>query len=164
MPSHILIGPMGVGKSTVGAELAKALNTPFIDTDRVIEERSGKSVSDIFIEDGETAFRAKEEDVLIETLKNDGVLALGGGACVSERAQDALRKSGAQIIFLDISLAEVSKRVGFDQARPLLALNPRTKWQELMEKRRSIYESLASKHILVDGKSVSDIVSEIGGV
>ena len=67
------------------------------------------------------------------------------------------------VIFLDISLKEVSSRVGFDSARPLLAINPRSQWQNLMEARRPIYQRLADITILVDGKSVDAIVEEIVG-
>lgn len=161
MAQILVIGPMGVGKTTIGKAVAKRLNLPFIDTDHVVEKSVGKTVADIFIEDGEPFFREKEESALAQALSTDGVVALGGGACVAEESQAAIRKSGARVIFLDISLSEVSKRIGFDKARPLLAINPRSKWQELMNVRRPIYESLADKIILVDGKKISQIVDEV---
>ena len=161
MASYILIGPMGVGKTTIGRALAQRLALDFIDSDHIIEERQGKSISEIFIEDGEEAFRRLERDVVLAVIDKPGVVALGGGACLSAQAQEAIAASGAEVIFLDISLAEVSKRVGFDKARPLLAINPRSKWQELMAARRPLYEKLATLQIMVDGKSKSEIVDEI---
>jgi len=152
---------MGVGKTTIGRLLAQKIGSRSIDTDSLIEEREKKSIGDIFVEDGEAYFRNLEQEILESSMKTEGVLSLGGGACLSQRAQDLLRASGSPIIFLDISLAEVSKRVGFDKARPLLAINPRSKWQELMDQRRPIYESLADIHIVVDGLSKSEIVSRI---
>lgn len=161
MASYILIGPMGVGKTTIGRTLAQRLTLDFIDSDQIIEKRQGKSISEIFIEDGEAAFRNVEREVVLAAIDQPGVVALGGGACLTSEAQAAISASGAEVIFLDISLSEVSKRVGFDKARPLLAINPRSKWQELMAVRRPLYEKLATHQIVVDGKTKSEIVEEI---
>ena len=154
---------MGVGKTSVGQALAHRLNSTFTDTDLMVEERTGRTISEIFVEDGEPAFRKLEGDALRDALKTDGVLALGGGACTSSEAQGLIQGAKAIVIFLDISLKEVSSRVGFDSARPLLAINPRSQWQNLMEARRPIYQRLADITILVDGKSVDAIVEEIVG-
>jgi shikimate kinase len=103
-----------------------------------------------------------EKIILRTALLEDGaVLSLGGGACVSLDAQSALRASGAFIVYLKISLSQVSSRVGFNQGRPLLMGNPRAQWQSLMNERAPIYEGLASYVVEVDNKSVSDIVDEI---
>ena len=161
-PRIILIGPMGSGKTTVGNALATDLGSHFRDTDEMIVAQSGREISDIFIEDGEEAFRALEKIILRTALLEDGaVLSLGGGACVSLDAQSALRASGAFIVYLKISLSQVSSRVGFNQGRPLLMGNPRAQWQSLMNVRAPIYEGLASYVVEVDNKSVSDIVDEI---
>lgn len=161
-PKIILIGPMGSGKSTVGESLAGSLSLHFRDTDEMIVAQSGREISDIFIEDGEEAFRTLEKIVLRTALLEDGaVLSLGGGACTSIDAQSALRASGAFIVYLKISLSQVSARVGFNQGRPLLMGNPRAQWQSLMNERAPIYEGLASYICEVDSKSVEEIVSEI---
>ena len=160
-PRLILIGPMGVGKSTLGMELAHRLGTSFLDTDEMVEGEAKKSVSEIFLDEGEERFRELESDALAQALDSDGIVALGGGACVAESAQAQLRNTKAPIVFLNISLSAISSRVGFDKARPLLAINPRSKWQELMEKRRPIYEGLATTTITVDGRTVDDLVTEI---
>lgn len=158
-PRVILIGPMGSGKTTVGKRLADYLGIPFRDTDHVIEEKSGKSVSDIFLEDGEDEFRVLEKKVLREELlTDDTVLALGGGAPISMDAQSALRAIASPVIYLDISLATVAPRIGFNRDRPLLLNNPRGQWQTLMEARRPIYESIADTIIDVNQKSESEIV------
>ena len=159
-PRVILIGPMGSGKTTIGQLLASELEIPFRDTDHVIEERASKSVSDIFLEDGEDEFRILEKKVLRdELLSDDTVLALGGGAPISMDAQSALRAIASPVIYLDISLATVAPRIGFNRDRPLLLHNPRGQWQTLMEARRPIYESIADSIIDVNEKSESEIVS-----
>jgi len=159
-PRVILIGPMGSGKTTVGKLVAEKLQIPFRDTDQVIEETTGKSVSDIFLEDGEDEFRAIEKKVLKDELLADGaVLALGGGAPISIDAQSALRAIASPVIYLDISLAAVAPRIGFNRDRPLLLHNPRGQWQTLMEARRPIYESIADLVIDVNDKTEAEIVS-----
>lgn len=161
-PRVILIGPMGSGKTTIGQLVAERLDIPFRDTDQVIEENSGRTVSDIFLEDGEEAFRVLEKAVLRSELLSDGtVLALGGGAPISIDAQSALRAIASPVIYLDISLATVAPRIGFNRDRPLLLHNPRGQWQTLMEARRPIYESIADTVIDVNTKTEIDIVDEI---
>ncbi len=159
-PRVILIGPMGSGKTTIGQLLASQLGIPFRDTDHVIEEKAGKSVSDIFLEDGEDEFRILEKKVLRDELLSDNtVLALGGGAPISMDAQSALRAIASPVVYLDVSLATVAPRIGFNRDRPLLLHNPRGQWQILMEARRPIYESIADSVIDANEKSESEIVS-----
>ena len=158
----ILIGPPGAGKSTIGYSLSKKLKVNFADTDALIEVKLDKKISDIFVDLGEPVFRTEELIVLSEVLKSDnGVVSLGGGAPISPEAQELLRKSGATVIFLDISLGKAAARVGFNRDRPLLLGNPRAQWNELMTSRRPIYESLASAVITVDDRSVNEICEEI---
>ena len=163
-PRAIFIGPMGSGKSTIGKAVAGALGLPFRDTDSIIEEREEMPVSQIFIDKGEDYFRAVEKKVLRDEILNDGsILALGGGAPISVDAQSALKVSSAPVIYLDISLASVAPRIGFNRDRPLLLHNPRGQWQTLMEVRRPIYESIANVVIDVNGKSQKQIVEEALG-
>ena len=161
-PRIVLIGPMGAGKSTVGAQLARELSIDFADTDQLIEADQGKSVYEIFIEDGEPHFRLVEESIVIDALRDEsGVLSLGGGAVMNDEVQKSLRGSKATRIFLDISLAAVASRVGFDTARPLLMVNPRQKWSELMNSRRPTYEALADLTIDVSELSLEEVISRI---
>jgi shikimate kinase len=151
---------MGSGKTTIGSLLAEKLGLSFRDTDHLIEEQEEKTVSQIFLDQGEDAFRAIEKRVLREELLTDGtVLSLGGGAPISMDAQSALRAIASHIIFLDISLSTVAPRIGFNRDRPLLLNNPRGQWQTLMEARRPIYEAIADATINVDDKSEEEIVT-----
>ena len=160
--SIILIGPPGSGKSTIGRDISRKLNMRFTDTDDLIEARTGTSISQIFIDKGEPWFRELEKEVLKEELaKVNGVLSLGGGAPLSDLAQDLLRKSESAVVYLDVSLATAAPRVGFNRDRPLLMNNPRGTWQELMDKRRPIYEALATHIVKVDDRAPKDIVDEI---
>jgi len=158
----ILIGPPGAGKSTIGHSLAKKIKVKFADTDALIEARLDKKISDIFVDLGEPFFRAEELIVLAQVLQSDyGVISLGGGAPISAEAQELIRSSGATVIFLDISLGKAAARVGFNRDRPLLLGNPRAQWNELMNSRRPIYESLATAVVPVDDRSVNEICADI---
>lgn len=162
MKRVVLIGAPGSGKSTVGPALAKVLALDFIDTDQLIEEREGKAITDIFVVDGEPHFRAVELETLKHVLTlNDVVISLGGGAPISDQAQQLINSSESTVIFLDVSLATAAPRVGFNRDRPLLLGNPRAQWQALSDKRRPIYEALADVSIKVDDMSVEAITSEI---
>lgn len=158
----VLIGAPGSGKSTVGAALSRKLVLDFVDTDQLIEVREGKTITDIFVVDGEPYFRAVELETLRQVLKmSNVVISLGGGAPISEQAQQELRSSDSMVIFLDVSLATAAPRVGFNRDRPLLLGNPRAQWQALSDKRRPIYEALADVSIKVDDMSVDEIASAI---
>ena len=162
MKRVVLIGAPGSGKSTVGAALAKVLALDFVDTDLLIEEREGKAITDIFVVDGEPHFRAVELETLKHVLTlNDVVISLGGGAPISDHAQQLINSSESTVVFLDVSLATAAPRVGFNRDRPLLLGNPRAQWQALSDKRRPIYEALADVSIKVDDMSVEAIISEI---
>jgi len=162
MLSAILIGPPGSGKSSVGKSLAQRMGVEFSDTDTIIENKCNKSISDIFVESGEPYFREIERTVVLDRLEHgEGVLSLGGGSVLDEQAQSALRTSPTPIVFLDVSLASASPRVGFNRDRPLLVGNPRAKWQELMNARRPIYEELATFTVSTDDLTPSQVSSKI---
>lgn len=162
MLSAILIGPPGSGKSSVGKSLAQRMSVEFSDTDTIIEKKWNKSISDIFVESGEPYFREIERAVVLDRLeKGVGVLSLGGGSVLDQQAQSALRNNRTPIVFLDVSLASASPRVGFNRDRPLLVGNPRAKWQELMNARRPIYEELATFTVSTDDLTPSQVSSKI---
>ena len=163
----ILIGPPGAGKSTVGGLLAREWGVRFLDTDSLVEESAGKKVSQIFIEDGERKFRELEEEIVLRSIEEEAsdvsrpvVLALGGGSVLSERVQKSLT-GRRDVLFLDVSLSNAAPRVGFNRERPLLLINPRQQWQELMNQRRPIYQALAAQRIDTNEKSPQEIVQEI---
>lgn len=160
--SIILIGPPGAGKSTIGKQLARSLNRSFTDTDDIIEARTGSTISQIFIDQGEPWFRELEVEVVLKAVTEiDGVLSLGGGAPLSQPAQELLQSISTPIVFLDVSLATAAPRVGFNRDRPLLLNNPRAAWQSLMEKRRPIYESVATHIVAVDGLTPKEVAGKI---
>lgn len=162
MNNIVLIGPPGSGKSTVGRALSKSLGRSLIDTDALIEEKTKRKITEIFVDEGEVFFRELEASVLGEVLSQDNqIISLGGGAPVNEVSQKVISESDSLVVFLDVSLATAAPRVGFNRDRPLLLGNPRAQWQTLYDLRRPIYEKLANIAIKVDGKSVDAIVTQI---
>lgn len=162
MKRIVLIGPPGAGKSTVGKALAEQLSLEFLDTDSLIEQSTGKTITDIFVVDGEPVFRAIELQTLAAVLRSENaIVSLGGGAPISEEAQSLISQSNSWVVFLDVSLSIAAPRVGFNRDRPLLLGNPRAQWQALSDQRRPIYELLADQVIKVDEMQVSAIVSAI---
>jgi shikimate kinase len=159
-PVAVLVGVMGAGKTTVGAAVAEALGVPFADTDTIIEERAGKPIPEIFVDDGEAAFRALERDVVAETLRGfTGVLALGGGAILDDGTRKLLAER--TVIFLSVELSDALKRVGLGAGRPLLAINPRATLRYLLEQRRPLYLEVATHTVLTDGREPAEIVPEV---
>lgn len=145
-PVVVLTGPPAVGKTTVGSLVADELGVELADTDALIEAREGRSIPDIFVEEGEPRFRAVEKAVVADALcSHPGVLALGGGAILDAETRDLL--ADHRVVFLDVSLAAAVRRSGLDHGRPLLAVNPRATWRKLMDERRPLYEEVASVRI-----------------
>jgi shikimate kinase len=155
-PVVVLVGPMGVGKSTVGRLLAERLGVSYRDTDDDIVAEQGRTVAEIFVDEGEPAFRAIEKRAVRTALaEHDGVLALGGGAILDADTRALL--DGKRVVYLSMDVEEAVKRTGLSTARPLLAVNPRKQWRELMEARRHLYESIATAVVATDGRTPEDV-------
>ncbi len=158
----VLIGPPGSGKSTVGKALAKLLNLNFVDSDREIENSTGRKISEIFVENGEEYFRNIELSTVSDLLENfEGVIALGGGAPINPIIQQLLKDADYPVIFLDVSISQAANRIGFNKERPLLLVNPRQQWIKLMNDRRAIYEDVSTEYVLTDSKKPIEAAEEI---
>ncbi|WP_030875640.1 shikimate kinase [Streptomyces sp. NRRL S-1868] len=159
-PAVILVGPMGVGKSTVGALLAERLGVTCRDTDQDIVETAGKPISEIFLDEGEGHFRELERAAVRTALaEHSGVLALGGGAVLSEETRALL--AAHPVVFLEMDVSEAVKRVGLDAPRPLLLINPRQQWRTLMEERRPLYTEVARAVVSTDNRTPEEVADEI---
>ncbi len=160
-PRLVLVGPPGSGKTTVGAQVATALGVPFHDTDQAVEHDTGRSISDIFVTDGEAAFRALERAEVLRALEQESaaVVALGGGAVLDADVRVAL--TAYPVVFLDVGIADAAGRVGFDASRPLLVVNPRASWQRLMRARRPLYEQVATWRVDTAGRSYDEVVVDL---
>jgi shikimate kinase len=156
-----LIGAPGCGKSVIGRRLARSLGVTVVDSDIEVERTAGKSITDIFAEEGEPAFRALEEQVIAAALvEHDGVLSLGGGAVMSLRTRQALR--GHTVVWLQISAAEGVRRTSRRTHRPMLAgQNPEDRYRQLLAERTPIYRSLATIRVRAEGRPTSSIVREL---
>ncbi len=157
----VLVGPMGVGKSTIGKKLAKRLATSFIDSDHIFVNRFG-DISSFFETKGEAAFRAAEEDIILEHLAKPVVLATGGGAVLSEKVREAL--SIALVVYLYTDGRHLSARLAGGN-RPLIREGGMQAWRKIYESRKHLYEQCADLTVDTSGlglaQSVEMIVTEL---
>ncbi|HKS46797.1 MAG TPA: shikimate kinase [Amycolatopsis sp.] len=160
-PCLVIAGPPGSGKSTVGPLLAESLGVAFRDTDDDIVARAGRSITEIFAEDGEPGFRALEEEVVAVALaEHDGVLSVGGGAVLATGTRERLRAH--DVVFLNVGFAAGAQRVGLSTARPLLAgVNPRATYRSLLEARLPVYREVATIEVATDGRTPAEVVAAI---
>jgi shikimate kinase len=158
-PVVVLVGPPGAGKSTVAQRIADLLEVTFRDTDHDIEAMQGTSVQEIFVDHGEARFRELEEQAVATALvEHDGVLALGGGAVLSEATRALLAEH--RVLFLDVGLAAAVSRVGMNGNRPLLLGNVRSQLKGLMDRRRPLYDEVATFTIVTDALDVRAVTDE----
>ncbi|MDQ3456369.1 MAG: shikimate kinase [Actinomycetota bacterium] len=159
-PLLVLVGPPGAGKTAVGSLVADRLGLPFRDTDRDVETVAGKSVADVFVDDGEAVFRTLERAAVASALaEHEGVLALGGGAVLDPATRESLR--GRPVVALSVGLTDAVKRVGLARDRPLLSFNPRAHLRLLLAEREPLYADVATVTVVTDGRSIDDIAEEV---
>src|SRR6478736_1245576 len=160
-PRAVLMGMPGAGKSTVGRRLARAMGVTLLDTDTKIVETTGRTIADIFSNDGEKEFRRIEEEVVRAALaEHDGIVSLGGGAITSPGVQEAL--VGHTVIFLEISAAEGIRRTTGGTVRPLLAgPDPARKYRDLMSQRVPLYRRVATIRVNTNRRNPGAVVRHI---
>lgn len=159
----ILIGFMGCGKSTVGYRLSYKLKKCLIDTDQLIEQRAGTTISNMFAEHGEAYFRKKETECIASLSKELGsrIVSLGGGTPMREENRSILQSLGV-VVYLKASSDTIYSRVKHDTRRPLLQCeDPKARIEELLAQRAPIYEQLADIIVEVDGKQIKQVVQEV---
>ena len=159
----VLIGPPTAGKSSIGALLAADLGVPFADTDALVAKAADKPVGDIFVEDGEQAFREFERGAVatgLDTVRPEGgVLALGSGAVLDPDVRRML--DGQLIIYLEAGFGTVAKRTGMDRPRVVIPGNPRGQLRTMLEERRPVYAGLASLTVSTDDMAPEEVAADL---
>jgi shikimate kinase len=156
----LLVGMMGAGKTTVGRLVADRLGCPYADSDAEVEAATGRTVPEIFAEQGEAAFRAAEAEVLAKAVAGDGpvVVSVAGGAVLDPANRALIRRSGT-VVWLRASPATLAGRVGDGVGRPLLSERPGEALARLEVVRRPYYAEVADAAVDVDG-STPEAVAE----
>ncbi len=157
-----LIGPMGSGKTTIGRQLAKVLDKTFVDSDQEIETRTGANIPWIFDIEGEAGFRQREQAVIDELTRRQGVvLATGGGAVLAEENRRHLAERGV-VIYLRTSIEQQLRRTAKDRNRPLLQTDdPRARLEALLARREPLYQEIANIIVDTDNRSIRSTVNTI---
>lgn len=156
METLILVGPMGSGKTTLGKKLAKELELPFSDTDKLVAKDHG-AIVDIFEKFGEPHFRTLETSALIKALATGGIIATGGGIVLSEENRRLL--SGYKTVFLDTSSEHVLGKINLSK-RPLLKDNPE-RWDAIYQERKDLYIQVATSTVFTGGKPIKSLISQL---
>lgn len=157
-----LVGPMGVGKTTIGRHLARTLGLEFIDSDQVIEEKCGADIPWIFDIEGEEGFRRRERAAIAELTGRQGiVLATGGGAVLDAANRADLERNGT-VVYLKASIDRIVARTGKSQNRPLLrTADPRARIEQLLAEREPLYREIADITVDTDRRGIRSTVNFI---
>jgi len=159
-PRVVLVGPMGAGKTTVAGLLGSRWSLDVRDTDLDVEAAEGRSISDIFVDDGEEHFRRLERAAVTAALADHpGVLALGGGAVLDPDTRADL--AGHRVVFLSVGLSDAVKRVGLGITRPLLMGNMRARIKALLDERLPVYREVATLTVDTDGRPPEEVADEV---
>jgi shikimate kinase len=159
-PRAVLVGVSGSGKTMVGRIVAERLEVGFRDVDADIEQAAGKPVGEIFIDDGEQAFRELEHVAAAAALaEHDGVLALGGGAVLDMRTRRLL--DGLRVVFLDVGLADAAARIGLNRDRPVPLRSPRAELKRMIDERRRVYRAVATATVDTAGRTPDEVVEAV---
>ncbi len=159
-PRVVLVGVPGSGKTTVGQLLAERLGVGFRDTDQDVERAEGRSVPDIFVEDGEPYFRALERAADVAALEeHDGVLALGGGAVLDEGTRALL--ADQPTVWLQVGASAGAHRVGLDVPRPVLLGNVRSRMVALLNERSPLYDAVARLRVDTESRTPDEVAGTI---
>ena len=164
VPVLVLLGPPGADVVPVAEAVAARLGVDSADTDALVAVRLGASVADVFVEQGEDAFRAHEREAVRRALTARAVVALGGGAVQDEATRAdlaALAHEGVPVVLLEVSMAQAVPRLGFNAPRPAGLGNPRQLWSELMDLRRPLYRAVATHVVGTDGLSPEQVADEV---
>jgi shikimate kinase len=153
----VLVGPMGVGKTTIGKKLARSLRIAFIDTDSLVVQEHG-AIDKIFSEQGEEAFRGFEEQAVASAISSPAVVATGGGAVLSATSRARLAEL-ATVVYLSTDGRHIQSRLRRGN-RPLLK-DGMSDWKRIYDERRAIYESVADFEVETSGKPLTASVREI---
>ncbi|WP_394942843.1 shikimate kinase [uncultured Ilumatobacter sp.] len=159
----VLVGMMGVGKSSVGRVLARQLHRPLLDSDELIEERTGRTVREIWASDGEASFRAIETETLLAML-GDGepaVLAAAGGVVLAEANRSALTESDAHVVWLLANVDLLVARVKNGVHRPLLDDDPEGILRQMYTDREALYTEVADAVVSVDHRSINEVAQAV---
>jgi len=159
----VLVGMMGVGKSTVGRLVAAELDRPLFDSDEMIEQRTGRTVREIWSTDGEAAFRTLETDTLLEALAEpeESVIAAAGGVVLSERNREALASADAHVVWLLADVDVLLDRVRNGMHRPLLDDDPEGTLRRMHVERAALYQEVADAVVSVDHRSPNDVAKAV---
>jgi shikimate kinase len=159
----VLVGMMGAGKSTVGRVLAERLDRQLLDSDAMIEQRTGRTVREIFAADGEAAFRAVETEVLRDALASEppAVIAAAGGVVLADENRRILRDGRARVVWLSADPGVLVDRVRAGGHRPLLDGDPAGTLRRMYDERETLYRSVADAIVSVDGRSVGEVVEAV---
>ena len=163
MTHLVLVGMMGVGKSTVGRLVAAELDRPLFDSDEMIEQRTGRTVREIWSTDGEAAFRTLETDTLLEALAEpeESVIAAAGGVVLSERNREALASADAHVVWLLADVDVLLDRVRNGMHRPLLDDDPEGTLRRMHVERAALYQEVADAVVSVDHRSPNDVAKAV---